>query len=93
MNIASTLVSRFPELKKHKPSADDIEVDVMVRPKSSEDDRFAKEEYKHLNAERKRLKLILESWNPDLVSTKARAKTEQELKRLTMRMRELRRGL
>lgn len=94
MSMSNVLVSKFPsikdEAKKRVTRADDLEVDVFVRPKSGDEEKFDKEEMKRLDAERKRLKLILEHWNPDLVSTKARAKTEQEMKRLTMRLRELR---
>lgn len=94
MNIAKTLVSRFPEMKsKHRESPENMDIEVSVYPVNKADSEMYKQEYKHLDAERKRLKIILESWNPDLVSTKARKKTEDELKRLTMRMRELRREL
>lgn len=92
-SMAGVLVSKFPSMKEKKPKADDVDVDIHVYSKSPDEDKMHKEEYKRLNAERKRLKLILENWNPDLISTKARAKTEMEMRRVTMHLRELRKEL
>ena len=87
--MGDVLTSKYPAEKVKEAASPKVKVHAYVSV--GDDAKFLREQEKSLMLERRRLKQILDEWDPDSVASKARRDFTSQLEELNMRLRKLRR--
>lgn len=88
MGMGEVLTSKYPADKLKDRAVPKVHVHAYV---GTDDAKFLREQEKSLMVERRRLKQILDEWDPDMVADKARRDFKSQLEELNLRLRKLRR--
>jgi hypothetical protein len=91
VSLMATVMNQYPDpAPVEEPRARKLHKAFHVESINPDQIKFLREDEERLVAERKRLRTILEEWEPNLVATKARKNFETQLEQIRLNLRQLR---